>query len=262
MRYMQTEIEWDPFKLELSETEVLKNSWIRESEINSLGYRSDEFQIVKDKTNILFSGCSVTYGDGLFLEEIWANRVWKKIQSVGPFQNLSSAGRSIQTICFETIKFCSKYGNPDLIVLMLPDSQRCVRYDFDQSKHFVYVIEPKRGNLEDQADIKEFLADSFQAYRVLEIFCEMNNIKLMSFSWNTDLEKKFMDFGFKTFNSFDTDSLANLVSEHEKTLSKDQLEFSMYARDGIKGRKGHPGISMHLAWCDIIYNKIKEKYGI
>ena len=258
MEYRKTGIVYDPFSMDLSATEILNNRWISPAEINSLGFRSHEFGAVENKKNILFAGCSVTYGDGLFLEETWAHKVWKKINNVGPFQNLSSVGRSIQTICFEIIKFCNTYGNPETVVVMLPDSQRCVRYDFQQSKHFVYALHPKKIDEEDQVQIDSLLANSFQAYRMLEIFCDMNNIKLFAYSWNSDLEQSFADFGFKTFHSFEANEFAKLVASHEQTLKKEDLRFSIYARDGVLPKSGHPGISLHLAWSDIIYNKIKE----
>ena len=50
-----------------------------EYKINSHGYRCDEFTTNHKGKHVLFSGCSNTYGVGLKKEEVWAYKVYNKI---------------------------------------------------------------------------------------------------------------------------------------------------------------------------------------
>jgi hypothetical protein len=78
------------------------------SDVNSLGFRSEEFKKVHKGKHILFSGCSNTYGSGLKLNEIWASRVYKNIsekEECSGFFNLSVPGAGINHICFNLFRY-------------------------------------------------------------------------------------------------------------------------------------------------------------
>lgn len=229
------------------------------TDYNSMGYRSEEFiKLDAENADTLFSGCSVTYGEGLFIEETWAYKVWNRLNNRSRFFNLSHVARNISTICFEIIKYCNQYGNPKNIVVMLPDMNRSVKYSLDD-KSYVFSMFGKNGTVyKDLSDYKELQLYAFQYYTMLESFCIKNNINLFAFSWDKNTEKFMIDRNAKNFYSIDHDDLSTKILDHQMSLPKNLLKYSINARDKDFGRTGHPGIAVHAAWSDIIFNIVKE----
>ena len=83
---------------------------------NSLGFRSDEFIKNHNGTHILFAGDCNTMGEGLLMEEVWSNIVYKKISEntkCSGYFNIGVTGSPIYTIVSNIIKYCKNFGNPD-----------------------------------------------------------------------------------------------------------------------------------------------------
>ena len=95
--------------------------------INSDFFRSDEFKTAHDGKHILFSGCSVTYGVGLYTKELWSHLLYNKIKNkekVSGYYNLGTPGTGVFDIVFNIFKYIKNYGNPDVIFIDLPDLSR------------------------------------------------------------------------------------------------------------------------------------------
>ena len=94
---------------------------------NSNNFRCEEFKKNHKDTHILFSGCSVTYGQGLLEDEIWAKKLYNKIKQeipVSGFFNLGVVGIGICDIVANIFKYIDNFGKPDLIFILLPPIQR------------------------------------------------------------------------------------------------------------------------------------------
>jgi hypothetical protein len=237
------------------------------SDVNSLGFRSEEFKKVHKGKHILFSGCSNTYGSGLKLNEIWASRVYKNIsekEECSGFFNLSVPGAGINHICFNLFRYFKTYGNPDTIFLNLTNQIRFFWYDeFEESY---------RLKLNSSEDFRMLKFLNFQYYFMLEQYCKSNNIQLLSFTWDhfyqyslfsdfkKDIEKSkyfenstnqlFKKYNFETFYPIDLEEMIegiiDLSEYHEK-------RYFLVARDNI-----HQGTGMHHWWSNFIYEKYLE----
>lgn len=95
--------------------------------INKDGFRTDNFEpLNNDNFNILYSGCSFSFGQDLPQQLMWSNFVtdhFKTIKNTKGY-NLSMMGSSIHLIVKNICAFINKYGIPDVLVMMLPDIHR------------------------------------------------------------------------------------------------------------------------------------------
>jgi hypothetical protein len=215
-------------------------------ELNMTGHRCDNF--VTDHSNlnhILFSGCSVTYGTGLLLDELWSYRVWKDLPNTSGYFNIAMEGNSIPNIVFEVLKYCHEYGNPKAIILNLPEPYRYMRSSGDD---FVFDnIDNKDINAEIDKD--KMKISIFQTYRILEIFCEMQGIRLFSFSWSVDTNKIMCDNVFDTFFEIDSKYITNCINQY---LANNDRRYAIDARDPGK----HFGIAYHEAFYKFVTNRL------
>jgi len=86
---------------------------------NSNGYRSPEF--VKN-TNLVFSGCSFTHGDGVDGSTIWGSVVAKNLNV--SYANLGVPGSSCYQIVRNLLNYFKTYGNPKTVLCLFPDLNR------------------------------------------------------------------------------------------------------------------------------------------
>lgn len=84
---------------------------------NSDGFRSEEFK----ENSIAFLGCSITFGIGLPLEDIYPTLVSKKLNM--PMSNLSVSGSSNDT-AFRIAEYWLPRLKPSILILMSPDKSR------------------------------------------------------------------------------------------------------------------------------------------
>jgi len=231
--------------------------------INSHGYRCDEFTTIHRNKHVLFSGCSNTYGVGLKKEEIWAYKVYNKINetdgSSGYF-NLGLVGNNIINSILNIFKYCKKFSNPDIIFINLPSQNRF--FNFDEDKKTYRIVE--NSNLTKTHHIEKLTFYNY--YLMLEQYCSSNNIKLFSFTWdnydqhflNKNINKIyesvnviFKNYNFKTFYCINEKEMLNDLFLLKQ---KDDNEFFDIARDNM-----HKGTGAHTYWSDFIYNKYLEK---
>lgn len=224
--------------------------------LNSFMYRCDEFKKQHNGLHIIFSGCSVTYGAGLLLEETWSKILYNKINEITPcsgYFNLAVPGSSIPDQIINIFKYCKEYGNPNYIFLNMPDKFR------------FYSISKKTNKIVDSLYSSECVGlmelITYQYYFMLDQYCKTNNIKLYSFSWSypetfySDLnkinDKKYTQNKFKIFDSFidiPLESLFEYVYNYKQKNKKDKN--AELARDN-----DHFGTGYHSYWSEIMYNK-------
>jgi hypothetical protein len=171
--------------------------------MNSMAYRSDEFAETRD---IVFAGCSQTWGCGVVYDGIWGNILSKSLDKKS--YNLGIASKGTQFIVNNTIAFCKKYGNPKAIFCLFPEFTRIemmsdaafMKGMFTDNnaigRHQYNMIPNKRNpeknvryskapHLAEDMIPSEFLFSINLDYiHMLEMYCELNNIKLFWGTWD------------------------------------------------------------------------------
>lgn len=87
--------------------------------LNSLYYRSDEFY---NSPDIIFSGCSFTYGMGLKEESLWTDMLSKKMNK--KYINLGLPGKSVSSIINNLYSYFREYGHPKYVFCLFPNFNR------------------------------------------------------------------------------------------------------------------------------------------
>jgi len=85
---------------------------------NSYGYRDSEIK----KTDIVFSGCSFTFGIGVKENYRWTNLITNKTNKTGT--NLGIPGGSIITNILNFFAYCKEFGNPEYALFLFPNFER------------------------------------------------------------------------------------------------------------------------------------------
>ena len=232
-------------------------------------YRCDSFIKNHNGKHIIFLGDSFAAGDGLEKEDVWCHKVYQKIsktEATSGYFNLGSSGSSISEAVDQFFKYCSIYGNPDIVFFITTEFHRDERYGLsgtDNLKSFVYRM-----------------------YFYLEQYCKSNKIKLYSFSWlksineveNRPKESYYISHDgsihkrpswtsqgynheieydnnillqFETFYDYHKEEMLKKVFEFD--LKSKTKEKSLWALDGA-----HPGTSFHDFYADFIFNKYQK----
>lgn len=199
-------------------------------EINSIGCRGQ----IDENSEIIASGCSITWGLGVPELGRWTDLLSKKISK--SIVNLGNPGDSVENICMNTMQYCLNTKMPKVIFCFFPDffrSNVIVDKEFYKSrvnrgslgtkdylestfcnprivkdnKSFFMEIENQKY-IEDSTSPHQLISDSVKFIYILESFCLSNNIKLYWTTWDAAtssiLEElsKIKDFKLKNFTSF------------------------------------------------------------
>lgn len=240
--------------------------------INYNSFRSDEFKKEHEGKHILFSGCSISYGTGLYAKETWPYLLYSKIkekETLSGYYNISVPANSIFDNVINIFKYIDNYSKPDVIFLNLPDIARFYTllenveynsvdwkdrvsfkkedgFDYFKDKYFHSLCHYDKNI--DSAVIYEKLIYIFQYLLMLEVFCKANNIELYMYSWS-HVTNDFLKNSCVEINSFYNipRPSANLIHDYKIKNKKDK--FYLIARDGI-----HDGTAYHDFWSKEIYN--------
>lgn len=186
--------------------------------VNSMEYRSDEFAETRD---IVFAGCSQTWGEGVVLDGIWGNILSKSLNKKS--YNLGVGAKSVQFIVKNTISFCKEYGNPKAIFCLFPEFTRIEmksdsdfmvgkNTDINAVGRHQYNLVPNKTNpekdtkyskaphlAEDMIPSEFIFSITLDYIHMLEMYCELNDIKLFWGTWDGFLD----DYLHKNINSTD-----------------------------------------------------------
>lgn len=216
------------------------------TQIEDLDLRDDAFTSDHSgKYHVLFAGCSITWGTGLEKGERWIDLAYKEINNnkecSGLF-NVAQEGDGIQSQVGHIVEYVSKYGKPDLIMFNIPDFWRLI---VDDGVYRVYSGE--HSNYSSDSLAKMLISTGKHYYKMLQDFCVANEIKLISFSWDTVTNNILKDFS--DFIYIDKDYLDRLTFKYD-----DGGEYSMQARDGL-----HPGTAANKSWSEIVINNYRSR---
>lgn len=91
---------------------------------NNEYYRCDDFTDIHKGLHILFAGCSDSEGVGGNIEDSWTYQVFKNIKvnkDISGFFSIARAGFGWQKIISNFLIYISKYGKPDIFMVMMPN---------------------------------------------------------------------------------------------------------------------------------------------
>jgi hypothetical protein len=229
---------------------------------NSLAFRCDEFKNKHDGKHILFTGCSVTHGVGLELEETWAHKLYTKIsekESVSGYYNLGVPGTGIFFAVSNLFKYFNKYGNPDVIFINLTDMLRFYsveEFSPDIKKQYrfkdmVYILSKYIYHDQDWSNEQGTSAywrwvHYYDYVMMLEAYCKSNNIKLFIFSYAGPTEETFKRVGLDRFYEINPSLIIDMLIQYAADNKVD--EYFLTARDGM-----HEGHGLHEQWAEKLF---------
>lgn len=186
-----------------------------EYKVNKKNYRSPEFH--KD-TDILFAGCSMTFGDGIPEEFVWANVVGRDLNLT--YANLGLPGDSVYGQVKRIFSYFKEFGHPKYIYALFPEFYRMLipvnqkifttggalkelkNIADDEYNEFILknAFIPGSVDKDFKMSIRPHIAEhvlnpelphmlSAQSILMLEAYCEVAGIK---FAWSTWDQKQFM----------------------------------------------------------------------
>ena len=251
--------------------------WLRDSvwdedpfPVNKDMFRSNEFSRDHSGKHILFSGCSVTYGVGLYTTETWSYKIYEQIkekEAVSGYFNLGKPGTSVMDIISNIFKYIGLYGAPDVIFLDLPDLNR--HYSIrDDTKDF---IKGSIGEIEDKTltgffhgmyrgnpNIRnqEIRIYVYQYITMLEQYCKDMGIELYIFSY-VDGTNQFLErTDIESMKYLNNQKIVEQIYEYAEQNKKSIDDYFLTARDNQ-----HHGWGYHDIWAGIMFNEYLEGGG-
>lgn len=220
----------------------------KETRVNSLRYRSDEFTHDHDGLHILFAGCSNTFGDGLEEDETWAKILYNKIskkEKVSGFFNIGTPGYGITSIINDIFKYSYNFGKPDVIFINFPTSRRFYWYRKKDKAFFYHNMNEPEKKTKEIWEIIPLI--EYQYLFMLEQFCKAGNIKLIYGTWDRRSLFSMYD-NLHCFTDINNDEcITNYIIDNPNN------PLNMNARDGR-----HYGLAFHHAWAEVMYNRYTE----
>ena len=219
-------------------------------------YISDSLvPVSKDKTNVLFAGCSITVACGLNdIKKSWSYKLYDQINEHNPcsgYFNVGLSGGSTIEIILNVFKYISKYGYPDYIFILFPN------YGRDWFKFNTF-----RGL--DGTLVEIFI---FNLYSILEDMCKNNNVKLFSTGWS-DLVPGVTDFIDTYIPDFEEymhrmmkDSFNTYYQINKERFTKNTFDFIQNNDQNmtiVGSDNTHPSEAVHYAWFKEAVYRIKE----
>ena len=234
--------------------------------VNSHGLRSDEFTIDHVGKHLLFAGCSITAGEGLPLEFVWAKKVYEEIsktEETSGYFNIAAPGSSITEIMAQIFKYIDLYGNPDALFVNLPDP--------DREYYYLSSFDVRHSDLSEglkdpmsMVNIDRINDLAISAYKSLYLYCKATGIDLYSCTWsNPEWRKSFEHYRgeprylFKGLDiqPLDSPDAVRHVLEFEKANS--QSKYKKYFHDAFD--ESHPGIAIQDFYYKLMYTKYITK---
>lgn len=227
-------------------------------ELNNYAYRSDNF--FKDsKTEILFAGCSYTFGVGLPLKNIWASVVNNNIKN-NNFKNIGVSGASFQSIIENIYSYIRNFNKPEAIMVMFPNLERydeVIRPSTD--KMFIGISAyaddsfPKNKKIKEVLTTEYVLRDFVSQVRALEDFCEASAIKLYWGTWSMHLGEILKAVGdFKSYLPIFESSDSYKLLDYATAVGDKNDKYWDSAREG------HPGVKEQLMYAKAFLDEYEK----
>jgi hypothetical protein len=224
--------------------------------LNSYGFRGDE---ITSDTDVLFAGCSHTFGVGLPEHYSWPSLVGDSLNTKS--LNMGYPGASTTSIVNNIFAYCREFGNPKLIVCYFPDVTRII---FPISKNFIQtdrtnkkakyasynyldheylrqeynvpVFSKKPHSLKDviPEDVPYWMA--MQSINMLEQYCDQAGIKLVWSTWEKPVYRAIEKMNKKDNSYFKyakNISIFNWINTNKSSLyHKDEISTNDLCHQG------------------------------
>lgn len=246
--------------------------------LNSEGFRSQHFKTLdKNYTNILYSGCSMTFGYGLPENYIWPTLLTSLIKEKLPIEiesfNVASPGASIHEIVRNCFIFFEKYGNPNYLFISVPDVNRSISFDSSDTK-FKQII-PSKFKLRRKMSKDLIYALSHintsnnwllgaDIMFMLELYCKSAGINLLWTSWEREQAEEWNSLKFTNYFKTEDYNVKTwyqpINGEPKPEGLKENLEnlpYWGYARDG-----SHPGVLWSKTVSKKFIDEIEKRWFI
>lgn len=261
-------------------------------EINKYGFRGE----IDENSDVIASGCSITFGIGVPEEARWTNILSNQINK--NIINLGVEGASVKNVCTNIIQYCMNNKMPKEIFCLFPDFFRSMvvidkefyksglskRY-WDESDNLILTFcNPKvsqhsknrvlmeikdKSNIEDSVSPHQLILDSVNFIYILESFCLANGIKLYWTTWDKPTfailqeMSKIKDFKLKNFYnsmpSYGYDCRSHYNSEFNNHPQWERgSDYSIINNKKTKDY-AHPGIHFHTHIASLFYNLRKQQ---
>lgn len=181
-----------------------------EYEANCYGYRSPDFGL---GTELVFAGCSFTFGSGVPESNIWGSVVAEELGV--SYANLGDTGRSIYYIVQTILSYVREFENPKILLCLFPDYKRFVAPSVPK----LFVSEEESSNssmgsgfslysrglipsaryIKRPVEMSEVIPEEFammlsiHAIYALDDYCSSSGIKFLWGTWNSILEDYFVN---------------------------------------------------------------------
>jgi len=255
------------------------------NECNNYGYRTNEFDSCSD---IVSLGCSMTFGLGVEAGDAWPDLLAKDLgMSV---HNLAGCGKSIMWSINKFFSYVNKFGNPKVLVCLFPEFTRIEvasktshmtprynqfpRHELNNDKIIRYGIWNQKNKFntgmgvfiaEDSIPSELSFDISIQYIKMLEMYCNTNNIKLLWGTWSEEeslwLDKNISLTQFKNYISLGMNDWHLIKEDNMKEVYKENchLEYSglknfYYSRDSNTAPTPHFGLHRNIH----IYESFKK----
>jgi hypothetical protein len=262
---------------------------------NKHGFRSPDF--IKN-TDILFAGCSFTFGTGMPEDMLWTTMLAKENNL--SYNTIGIPGGSCMNIVMNIFKYFNEYGHPKKILCLLPDFNRVYTYmdgkvvnkaSSEQDDGFVYKgifkDDPGHSMVNDEAlkflslptspdkvYSKEFIYMLNSMYiKMLEIYCKSHNIPLIWFKWceeNYDRLGGLWYFSNRYIvdikselsvytNTHHDKSFHDKCHQEERKILTNEPNLWIHAKDNGPQYPGHYGLHWHIHVKELFESALKEK---
>ena len=214
--------------------------------LNKQGFRCNNFSPVnKEKFTVLYSGCSVTFGQDLPEEMLWTKLVTKELSKNKDVEeyNLSIMGSSMFLTLSNICAFINTYGMPDLIITLMPDMTRTVTFDPETSEFFDLtprIQKPDAKNFIHHLMPENLLLNNLLMLKLLELLCKNNNSKFLFSTYDGLTHDYFSMFANDLECWFDSKNLINGPNSVKQDYEPHESPFWKIAGDGK-----HPGGGWH-----------------
>lgn len=236
-------------------------------------FRSDNFTKIHDGEHILFSGCSETEGAGGNIEDTWSKILYDKISKTkkcSGFFNLARSGWGYQRIIDNCLIYFKKYGYPNTLFIMLPNSGRNFYYqDKDTTKpSWGYKVSLPKSYLEDKR-YKKSLTETQKKFADITVSHQqyLENFVNFLYTWKIFVnfcKEKNIRLIFSTWDIIDNENLSklNIFDEYFSTRTPDIYDFSKKyfenkdpLPEDYRKRDGHHGVMTHTFWAEKFYKE-------
>lgn len=227
---------------------------------NRDGFRSQHFENFNPADlNIVYSGCSYTYGDGLPDEYVWRSILGQKIRKKFPNQNvqeynIGTGGASMHLIFKNVLAFLRKNDGVDYLFILYPGFDRQLVFDtsgdYKEGYAKTVFMSPDEPNFQ-KPFIKKYVTgyvheEAMYIYlpmiKAIEDICVLKGIKLFWGSWIPNDQRVFKEYHF---NDYVEIPAWDMLFQGHTIKDKEYIEI---ARDGA-----HPGLRYMTQVADAFY---------